>query len=113
MELPTTLDPQALAVILTKFTKSTAVSNRDLAAAVHHLAGYFAGVFIKDGAPVYLGVPNNTEADLMAAISELEQAGNQDSKGMASPAPSPLLTVLLVQFIHLAMTKWLETQGRN
>jgi len=112
MELPTTLDPQALAVILTKFTKSTAVSNRELAAAVHHLAGYFAGVFIKDGAPVYLGMMDNAEANLMAAITELEHAG-QDSKGMANPSGgSPLVTVLLVQFINLALTRWLEQQGR-
>jgi hypothetical protein len=106
MDLPTTLDPQSLSIILTKFTKTQAVSNRELAAAVHHLAGYFAGVIIKDGdkIPVFLGANDNTEDNLLTAIAELEK----DSNGMTASVGNPIITALVVKFAMLAITKWLE-----
>jgi hypothetical protein len=106
MELPTILDPQALSIILTKFTKTSAVSNRELAAAVHHLAGYFAGVIIKDGdkIPVFLGANDSTENNLLTAIAELEK----ESKGMTASVGNPIITALVVKFAMLALTKWLE-----
>jgi len=106
MELPTILDPQALSIILTKFTKTSVVSNRELAAAVHHLAGYFAGVIIKDGdkIPVFLGANDNTEDNLLTAIAELEKEPN----GMTASVGNPIITALVVKFAMLAITKWLE-----
>ena len=115
MELPTTLDPQALSIILTKFTKTSLVSNRELAAAVHHLAGYFAGVIIKDGSeiPVFLGVGDGAENNLLTAIAELEKDSNLEAKGMAAPSGNPIVTALLVKFIMLALTKWLDKQANS
>ena len=108
MELPTILDPQSLSIILTKFTKTSAVSNRELAAAVHHLAGYFAGVIIKEGNPVYLGTSDNTEDNLITAIAELEKDSTLEPKGMNAPAGNPIVTALVIKFAMLALTKWLE-----
>jgi hypothetical protein len=115
MELPTILDPQALSIILTKFTKTSAVSNRELAAAVHHLAGYFAGVIIKDGdkIPVFLGANDSTENNLLTAIAELEKDSGLEPKEMASPSGNPIVTALVVKFIMLALTKWLEKQANS
>ena len=104
MDLPTTLDPQSLSIILTKFTKTSAVSNRELAAAVHHLAGYFTGVIIKDGPPVFLGANDSTENNLLTAIAELEKEPN----GMTASVGNPIITALVVKFAMLALTKWLE-----
>jgi len=106
MELPTTLDPRSLTTILSKFTSPVSVSNRELAAALHHLVGYFAGVVIKDvaEADVFFQIHDGSEEMLSLAIAELEKGGELDSKG------NPIVIMLVTKFAMLALKRWLENR---
>jgi hypothetical protein len=107
MELPSVLDPRALTTILTKFTSPSSVSNRELAAAIHHLAGYFAGVAIKDvaEADAFFEIHDGSEEALALAVAELE-------KGDPEVAGNPLITMLVIKFATLALKRWLENRNK-